>query len=291
MKLGVVFPQTEIGNDPAAIRDYAQAAEQIGYSHLLVFDHVLGADPEKHSPWRGPYTDKSAFHEPFVLFGFLAGQTTTLGLVTGILISPQRQTALIAKQAAAVDVLSKGRLRLGLGVGWNAVEYEALGENFHNRGRRMEEQVELLRKLWTEPVVSFKGRWHQIPDAGINPLPVQRPIPIWMGGMSEPVLKRIARTADGWFPQFQPGDEARAVLERLHGYIREASRPIDAVGIEGRLSASQLPQERWSEAARAWRELGATHLSFNTMGAGFSSPQQHIDAVRRFHDTVAAVAV
>ncbi|HZQ36763.1 MAG TPA: LLM class F420-dependent oxidoreductase [Dehalococcoidia bacterium] len=291
MKLGVVFPQTEIGNDPAAIRDYAQAAEQLGYNHLLVFDHVLGADPEKHSPWRGPYTDKSAFHEPFVLFGFLAGQTASLELVTGILISPQRQTALIAKQAAAVDVLSKGRLRLGLGVGWNAVEYEALGENFHNRGRRMEEQVELLRKFWTEPVVSFKGKWHQIPDAGINPLPVQRPIPIWMGGMSEPVLKRIARTADGWFPQFQPGEEARAILDRLHGYIREAGRSIAAVGIEGRLSASQLPQERWSEAARAWRELGATHLSFNTMGAGFTSPQQHIDAVRRFHDTVAAVAV
>lgn len=291
MKLGVVFPQTEIGNDPAAIRDYAQAAEQIGYSHLLVFDHVLGADPERHSPWRGPYTHQSAFHEPFVLFGFLAGQTTSLELVTGILISPQRQTALIAKQAAAVDVLSKGRLRLGLGVGWNAVEYEALGENFHNRGRRMEEQVELLRKLWTEPVVSFKGRWHQVPDAGINPLPVQRPIPIWMGGMSEPVLKRIARMADGWFPQFQPGDEARAILARLHGYLREAGRPLTAVGIEGRLSASQLPQERWGEAARAWRELGATHLSFNTMGAGFTSPQQHIDAVRRFHDAVAAVAV
>lgn len=291
MKLGVVFPQTEIGNDPSAIRDYAQAAERIGYEHLLVFDHVVGADPERHSPWRGPYTHKSAFHEPFVLFGFLAGQTASLELVTGILISPQRQTALIAKQAAAVDVLSKGRLRLGLGVGWNAVEYEALNENFHNRGRRMEEQVELLRKLWTEPVVSFKGKWHSMPDAGINPLPVQQPIPIWMGGMSEPVIKRIARSADGWFPQFQPGDEARAIMDRLHGYIREAGRPLSAVGIEGRVSASQLPPERWSDTARAWRELGATHLSFNTMGAGFTSPQQHIDAVRRFHDTVAAVAV
>jgi probable F420-dependent oxidoreductase len=291
MKLGVVFPQTEIGNDPTAIRDYAQAAESTGYNHLLVFDHVVGADPERYSPWRGPYTYKSAFHEPFVLFGYLAGQTTRLELVTGILISPQRQTALIAKQAAAVDVLSGGRLRLGVGVGWNAVEFEALGQDFHTRGRRMEEQVALLRALWTQPVVDFDGRWDRVRAAGINPLPVQRPIPIWMGGMSEPVLKRIARSADGWFPQFQPGDEARTILERLRGYIREAGREVSAVGIEGRLSAGQVPQERWGEAARAWRDLGATHLSFNTMGAGFTTPQQHIDAVRRFHDTVAAVAV
>ncbi|HLZ72315.1 MAG TPA: LLM class F420-dependent oxidoreductase [Dehalococcoidia bacterium] len=291
MKLGVVFPQTEIGNDPAAIRDYAQAAEGAGYNHLLVFDHVVGADPAQYSPWRGPYTFQSAFHEPFVLFGYLAGQTRRLELVTGILIAPQRQTALIAKQAAAVDVLSGGRLRLGVGVGWNAVEFEALGQDFHTRGRRMAEQIGLLRALWTKPVVDFDGRWDRVRAAGINPLPVQQPIPIWMGGMSEPVLKRIARLADGWFPQFQPGDEARAILDRLHGYLREAGRPISAVGIEGRLSTSQVPQERWSEAARAWREIGATHLSFNTMGAGFSTPQQHIDAVRRFHDVVAAVAV
>lgn len=291
MKLGVVFPQTEIGEDPAAVRDYAQAAEQLGYEHLLVFDHVLGADPNRPGGFRGPYTFQSAFHEPFVLFGYLAGLTERLELVTGVLIAPQRQTALIAKQAAAVDVLSRGRLRLGLGVGWNAVEYDGLNENFHNRGRRVEEQVEVMRALWTQPVVSFQGKYHTIPAAGINPLPVQRPIPIWMGGMSEPVIKRIARLADGWFPQFRPGDEARATLEQLHGYIREAGRDPSDVGIEGRTSAGQASPDAWAESARQWRELGATHLSFNTMGSGYTSAQQHIDAVRRFMDAAKAVAV
>jgi probable F420-dependent oxidoreductase len=290
MKLGVVFPQTEIGEDPSAVRDYAQAAEQLGYEHLLVFDHVLGADPNRPGGFRGPYTFQSAFHEPFVLFGYLAGLTHRLELVTGILISPQRQTALIAKQAAAVDVLSRGRLRLGLGVGWNAVEFDGLNENFHNRGRRIEEQVEVMRALWTRPIVNFEGKWHKIPAAGINPLPVQRPIPIWMGGMSEPVIERIARMADGWFPQFRPGDEARATLERLHGYIRESGRDPSAVGIEGRTSAGQASPDEWAESARGWRELGATHLSFNTMGAGYSSPQQHVDAIRRFIEAAKAVA-
>jgi probable F420-dependent oxidoreductase len=291
MKLGVVFPQTEIGSDPAVVRDYAQAAEGMGYAHLLVFDHVVGADPNRPGGFRGPYTHESQFHEPFVLFGFLAGLTQKLELVTGILIAPQRQTVLIAKQAAEVDVLSGGRLRLGIGVGWNEVEYEALNENFHDRGRRIEEQVEVLRALWTQPVVNFHGKYHHITAAGINPLPVQRPIPIWMGGMSEPVLKRIARLADGWFPQFQPGDEARAILERLRGYIRAAGRPIEAVGIEGRVSVGQVPEERWAQVAGAWRDLGATHLSVNTMNAGFTSPQQHIDAVRRFLEATAPVAV
>jgi probable F420-dependent oxidoreductase len=296
MKLGVVFPQTEIGSDPAAIRDYAQAAEGAGYNHLLVFDHVLGALPERFEGVnvgfrRPPYTNESRFHEPFVLFGYLAAITQRLELVTGILILPQRQTALVAKQAAAVDVLTGGRLRLGVGIGWNFVEYEALNEDFHSRGRRVSEQIAVMRRLWTEPLVTFKGKWHTIDRVGINPLPVQRPIPVWMGGMSEPVIKRTARLADGWFPQFQPSDESRATLERLRSYAREAGRDPSTIGIEGRMSVAAVPEGEWARRADEWRSLGATHLSVNTMGAGYTSPQQHIDAVLRWKRAVEQVAV
>jgi len=175
MKIGVVLPQTEIGNDPAAIKAYAEAVEDMGFTHILVFDHVLGANPERPGGWKGPYTYRHGFHEPFVLFGFLAAATRRVELVTGIVILPQRQTALVAKQAAAVDVLSGGRLRLGVGVGWNAVEFEALNENFENRGRRSAEQIAVLRALWTQSVVDFRGEFHRISHAGLNPMPTQRP--------------------------------------------------------------------------------------------------------------------
>ena len=200
MKYGVVFPQTEYGNDPQAIKDYAQTAEGLGYDYLLVYDHVLGAHPDRLPGLTGPYTNAHPFHEPMVLFGFLAAVTTNLELVTGILILPQRQTALVAKQTAAVDVLSGGRLRLGIGIGWNYVEYDALGKNFRTRGRQVEEQIEVLRKLWTQPLVTHRTDDHNIDNAGILPLPVQRPIPIWFGGVAEPVLKRAARLGDGWMP-------------------------------------------------------------------------------------------
>ncbi len=291
MRLGVVFPQTEIGSDPAAIRDYTVAVERAGYDHLLVYDHVLGALPERFTEGTGsvrrpPYTHESTFHEPFALFGYLAALTQRLELVTGVLILPQRQTALVAKQAAAIDILSGGRLRLGAGIGWNFTEYEALGEDFHTRGRRMTEQIAVLRRLWTEPVVTFRGRWHTLDRVGISPLPVQRPIPLWMGGMAEPVLRRLARVADGWFPQFQPSADARAIIERLHGYIRAAGRDPAAVGIEGRISVhSDLP-EVLLDSYEAWQALGATHLSVNTMGGGFTSPGQHIDAVLRFKELI-----
>src|SRR5215211_2683125 len=195
MRFGVVFPQTEIGADPAAVKEYAQTADELGYTHLLVYDHVLGADTTiaERRDWRGPYTTEHLFHEPFVLFGYLAGLTQRLELVTGILILPQRQTALVAKQAAEVDVLSGGRLRLGVGVGWNAVEYEGLNENFLNRGARSEEQIAVMRALWSDTAITFKGRWHTIDDAGINPLPVQRPIPVWIGGMAESALRRAGQ--------------------------------------------------------------------------------------------------
>jgi probable F420-dependent oxidoreductase len=282
MNVGVVFPQVEIGQDPGAIAEYAQAVEAMGYTHLLVFDHVLGANPERPGGWKGPYTYRHAFHEPFVLFGFLAAATQRIGLVTGILILPQRQTALVAKQAAAVDVLSAGRLRLGVGVGWNAVEFEGLNESFSNRGQRVEEQLQLMRALWTKELVTFQGRWHRVSDAGINPLPVQRPIPIWMGGESEPVVRRAARLADGWMPHFRPGPEAQAIVDRLHGLVREAGRDPATFGIEGRMTLAQVPPEQRAREMDAWRKMsGITHLCVHTAGLGLKTPAEHVRALEQ----------
>ena len=251
MRVGVIFPQTEIGADPVGVRDYVQASEDMGYDHLIIYDHVLGADTSYHTEWNRPYTFKDMFHEVFVVFGYMAAITTRLELVTSVLVLGQRQSALVAKQAAEVDVLSGGRLRLGIGTGWNHVEYEALGENFHDRGRRSEEQIELMRALWTQEVVDFEGRWHRVPHAGINPLPVQRPIPIWLGGGAEAVVKRVARIADGWFPQFGPDDVGRETLERMHGYAREAGRDPKDIGIEGRIEYANGTPDSWAEQARA----------------------------------------
>jgi probable F420-dependent oxidoreductase len=281
MRIGVVFPQTEIGADPAVIHDYSQAAEGLGYTHILAYDHVLGASTEHRPEWRGPYTDKTTFHEPFVLFGYLAATTWLVELVTGVIILPQRQTALVAKQAAEVDVLSGGRLRLGVGVGWNPVEYEALGENFHDRGRREEEQIELLRLLWTEPVVTFKGKWHTVTEAGINPLPVQRPIPLWLGGHSDAALERAGRLADGWLPQMPAGDKAREAVDKLRKAAHDAGRDPSAIGIEARLNLREGNRETWQAALDWWREIGATHASINTMGMGLSA-REHIRAIEQF---------
>ncbi len=286
MRIGVVFPQTEISADPGAVREYAQAAEDLGYAHLLTYDHVVGADTASRPDWRGPYNLHSLFHEPFVLFGYLAGLTRRLELVTGILILPQRQSVLVAKQAAAVDVLSGGRLRLGVGIGWNAVEYEALGQDFASRGRRSEEQVAVLRALFTQESVTFHGRWHHIEAAGLNPLPRQRPIPIWLGGTAEAVLKRVGRIGDGWFPQGPPVEAARQAIERIHTYAREAGRDPTRIGIEARISIADGSPDDWARTAAAWQSLGATHLGVNTMNAGLSSPQAHIDAIRRFKEVV-----
>jgi probable F420-dependent oxidoreductase len=286
MKIGVVLPQTEIGNDPGAIKAYAEAVEGMGFAHALVFDHVVGANPERPGGWKGPYTYRHAFHEPFVLFGFLAAATRRLELVTGILILPQRQTALVAKQAAAVDVLSGGRLRLGVGVGWNAVEFEALGENFHNRGRRIEEQVEVMRALWTRELITYKGAFHQIPDAGLNPLPVQRPIPIWMGGENEPVQKRMARLADGWMPHFRAGDVGQAAVDKIHGLVRDAGRDPAKFGVEGRMTLAQIPESDWAKELEAWRAMrGISHLCVHTTGMGLGSPDEHVKTLRRFRET------
>src|SRR5437588_11400970 len=222
MQIGVTFPQNEIGTDPTVIRDYAQAAEGMGYRHLVAFDHVLGADPTHRPGWRG-YTHRQMFHEPFVRFGYLA-PLTHREFVPAVIILPQRQTALVAKQAAEVDVLTGGKLRLGIGVGWNPVEYEALGMNFHTRGRVVEEQIEVLRLLWSQEIVSYKGQFHTITEAGRNPLPVRRYIHIWFGCRADVLLRRAARLADGWFPLGQPDDQMQQTIERLRAYIREAGR-------------------------------------------------------------------
>ena len=302
MKIGVVFPQIDIGNDPQAIRDYAQAVEAMGYTHILAYDHVLGANRERYRDLTGPYGHRDAFHEPFVLFGFLAAATQRVGLATGILILPQRQTALVAKQAAAVDVLSGGRLRLGVAVGWNYVEYGALGEDFHTRGKRIEEQIEVLRALWTKELATIEGREHRIADAGVNPLPIQRPIPIWMGGgyksnvspterasgIVEPALRRIAKLADGWFTHVQPGDEGAAGIARFRELVRETGRDPKSVGLEGRVNAFRVAPEEWPREIEWWRRMDATHIEMNTMNAKFGSLDEHLAALGRFAGMVRA---
>lgn len=293
MKLGVVFPQTEIGTDPHTIRDFAQAVEGMGFHHLLVYDHVLGADTAGRPGWLG-YDRHDAFHEPFVLFGYLAAWTTRLELVTGIVILPQRQTALVAKQAAQVDVLSGGRLRLGIGLGWNSVEYEALGMAFHNRGARIAEQIAVLRALWTEEVVTFRGRWHTITEAGLKPMPVQRPIPIWIGGAADAVFRRVAKMADGWIyggglpnPFVRPQPRSpRDLVERLRRAVQAAGRDPATVGIEGRMPIDRGGPDEWRQRADEWRNLGATHLCVVTMRAGFGTPDEHLEALRRFREAV-----
>ena len=286
MRLGAIFPQTEIGADPAAVRDFAQAAEDLGYDHILVFDHVLGADQTKRDIWDKPYNKDDMFHEPFVMFGYLAAITEKIEFTTGVLILGQRQTGLVAKQAAEVDVLTGGRLRLGIGIGWNDVEYEALGQSFSNRGRRSEEQIELLRKLWTEESVNFDGRYHKVSNAGINPLPVQRPIPIWLGGGEDRVIQRIGKMADGWFPQFQPDSAGQEKIGVMREAARIAGRDPKAIGIEGRVSLATDNQSEWEKIAASWDEVGATHFSINTMKAGLKGPDQHIEAIKRFKETV-----
>lgn len=285
MQTGLVYPQTEYPTDPAAVRDYAQTAEALGFTHVLAYDHVLGANPDRPGGWSGPYTHRDPFMEPFVLFTYMAAVTTRLGFIPGILILPQRETALVAKQAATLDVLCGGRFRLGVGTGWNEVEYVALAQDFSTRGQRQEEQLEVLRLLWTLELVTFKGRWHDIPDAGINPLPVQRPIPLWFGGHADVVLRRAARLGDGWLPGFRTAEAAREHLDRLDGYLAEAGRDRATFGLEPRLHWGNGDLDALGRALEGWRAAGATHISLNTMGAGFRTAGEHLAAIRHFAET------
>jgi probable F420-dependent oxidoreductase len=285
VRIGVVFPQTELGGDVGAVRAYGQGVEALGYRHLLAYDHVLGADPDVHAPWRGPYTVATTFHEPFVMFGYLAG-ATTLELVTGIIILPQRQTALVAKQAAEVDLLTGGRFRLGVGLGWNAVEYEALGQRFDRRGRRLSEQIGLLRRLWTEPVVTHNGEFDTVTAAGLAPLPVQRPIPLWIGGSSDAAHRRIGRLADGWFPQVAPGpdlDRAQAVIAAA---AEAAGRDPATLGLEGRVRWNPEDPVRFERQVGKWRDAGASHLAIDTMNTGQVGVDGHLAVLARAAELV-----
>ena len=284
VRVGVVYPHQEIGDDPGRIAAFAQAAEDLGYAHIVAYDHVLGADPaDRPEWWKGAYTHRDAFHEPFVLFGHLAALTRKIEFAFGIVILPQRQTALVAKQAATLDVLSRGRVRFGAGIGWNHVEYQALGLNWRDRAKRIEEQIEVLRLLWTQEIVDYTGRWHRIDRAGIKPLPVQRPIPIWMGADEEVAVRRVARLADGWFSHLAPNDEGRAALERFRGFVREAGRDPAHVGVEGRVAATGSPDE-WAERARTFRDMGMTHLELRTAGSKLPDLDAHIEVMRRFRE-------
>jgi probable F420-dependent oxidoreductase len=290
MKLGMILPQIEIGNDPAIIRDFAQAAEDLGFDHLVAFDHVLGANAASRSDWKGPYSHVDGFHEVFVLFGYLAACTDRIECSTQILILPQRQTALVAKQAAQVDLFSGGRLRLGIGVGWNDVEYEALGEDFTKRGRRCDEQIDVLRELWTKELVNFDGRFHKITDAGLNPLPVQRPIPLWIGGEAEPVIRRTVRKADGWLPrvhgQYATGDGGEALVTRFFEVCEEEGRDPKALGLERWVHNLERGPEEWGRDIEHWRSLGGTHLSLNTIRGNLASPAEHMETMRRYKEAL-----
>lgn len=302
MQMGIFFPQLEIGADPVAIRDFAQAAEDLGYDFVEAMDHIIGVNPASRPGFRGPYTHAAVFHEPFVLMAYVAGLTKRLGLMTAVMVLPQRQTALFAKQAAALDVLSGGRLRIGIGVGWNRDEYAAVGASFADRGARCDEQIELLRLLWTQELVDFTGRFHTVRDAGINPLPVQRPIPIWIGGMADAVLRRIGRLGDGWLPKF-PQIDARllkaglmnraespeALIARVHAIAREAGRDPRAIGIEGRINLIDHTPDDWMRELEAWRAIGATHMHIHSMSGGLDA-DGHIALMRRFREAAGVAA-
>ena len=293
VKLGTVFPQTEIGPDPRAVREFAQAAEVLGYDHILAFEQVIGPSQEHHPTLQATYWQHHLFHEPLAMFGFLAGVTHRIELATGVIVLPMRQTALVAKQAAEVDALSGGRLRLGVGVGIKPPEFEALGQEYGDRGRRCEEQVRLLKELWRQESVDFEGRWHRVTHAGINPLPVQRTIPIWFGGTSEAAMRRTARLGDGWIPHataHRPfaliDGSGAAAIEQLRRYAFEEGRDPGAIGVEVWTNASQGTAAEWAERVRGWEAAGVTHMSLNTMDAGFTDVEEHVDALRRFKEAM-----
>lgn len=287
MKLGVSFPQLGIPADPGAVRAFAQGVEALGFDYLMISDHILGAGPLPGVQRGGGFSNRDQFLDPITTFAFLAGVTTRLNFTTGIIILGQRQAALVAKQAAMVDVLSGGRLRLGVGLGRNEFEYEALGMEFHNRGARCEEQIAVLRALWTQEVVTFKGRWHTINAAGLNPMPIQRPIPILLGGTAESVLRRVGRLADGWIATRYPASDERmaAMIERIRGYAKEAGRDPAHIEVEGRVMLARVDPAVAAHETHLWERLGASHAGVNTWDSGrteFKSPEEHLAALERY---------
>ena len=281
MRIGAVFPQLEAGTDIGAITDYIQNVESLGFDHILAFDHVLGANAASRPGWSGAYQHTDSFYEPITFYSYVAAITSRLELATGVIILPQRQTALFAKQSATLDVISGGRLRLGIGTGWNQVEYEALGENFHNRGKRSEEQINLLRKLWSEELITFKGKFHTVTDAGLNPLPPKRSIPIWFGGMADPVLERVAKIGDGWLPLGSPNEKRKNTFDQLKRYLEQNSRSMSDIGIEAMISMKNSATDIKKDIS-SWVQMGATHISVNTMNCGLEFPGEHVKAISDF---------
>jgi probable F420-dependent oxidoreductase len=264
MKLGVIFPQNVIGGDPAIVRDFAQTAEGLGYVHIIAYDHVLGVDMSAYPDWRGPYTSADLFHDPFTLFSFMAGITERIEFSPQIVILPQRQAVLVAKQAASLDVLSEGRLRLGVGIGWNKVEYIGLNQNFHDRGMRSEEQIAVMRALWAEPHVLFEGQYHTVPNAGINPLPT-KPLEVWIGGGSEKTYNRIGRLGDGWLNIYVSANEIGPALDQIRSSAELAGRDPAEIGLECWVSMGLGTPDEWRAEIETWRNAGATHLALNTI--------------------------
>lgn len=281
MQIGIVFPQHDFNGDPGAIKEFAIRAEALGYGHILAYDHVLGANPDRPGGWQGPYTYKDTFYEPFVLFSYMAAVTKQIEFTSGILILPQRQTALVAKQAATLDVLSHGRLRLGVGVGWNPVEFEALGQKFNERGKRIEAQIRVMRQLWAKPLITVNDKWHTIPDAGINPLPTNGRIPIWLGGHADAVIKRVAQLGDGWIPTRRTPEKMQPLLDKLDHYLSENGRSRSDIGLEAWIMYHDGTPDDWGARLEAWRRARFSHISFNTLRAGLSTPEQHFAAMEK----------
>jgi probable F420-dependent oxidoreductase len=286
MKFNVSFPQANAMADPGAAREFAQMVDDSGFDHLTVSDHVLGANPASRPNWTGRYTVDDPFREPMVMLGFIAACTSRVRLGTSIVILPQRQTALVAKQMAEIDVLSNGRAMLGVGVGWNELEFVGLNEDFHTRGRRMEEQLAVMRALWTERSMTFKGEFHTIDDAGLNTMPVQRPIPIWMGGAAPRVLQRIARLADGWLPSSASVADFKAQYDQFKDLVHEAGRDMSKIAIVPRMTLKRGAESTWPELIEGWATTGATHLGVSTNNTDAADAKEHIGLVRAFAEAV-----
>jgi probable F420-dependent oxidoreductase len=293
MRLGAGFPTLDLGGDPVVIRQWAEAIEALGFDHILAYEHVVGFEGKEHNSAFGPLDTHSTFHEPLVLFGFLAAVTARVELVTGVLVLPQRQTALVAKQTAEVDVLSGGRLRLGIGVGWVSEEFDILGTPYRDRGRRTEEQIAVLRALWTQQPAGFAGDWHQFDQAGISPLPVQRPIPIWIGSHADSALPRVGRLADGWMPVAASADAVAgldAKREIVHRAARDAGRDPGTIGIDAQVVFNWIPEGGWRDYGLAWQAFGATHLTVTTMGLA-GGIEEHLAALKHVRDEMIAAGV
>jgi len=294
MQLGASLPVGDIGTGPTIMRDYAQAVEGLGFDYLVCPDHVLGADPAKIPAGVRMGSNATAYHDPFVLFGFLAGVTKKIGFAAGVLILAQRQAALVAKQAACLDELSGGRFRLGVGVGWNEIEFQGLGMDFHTRGKRSEEQVRFMQALWANPTTTFDGKFHQLTDGGINPRPKSGKVPVWFGGHAEATLKRVAKYGDGFMPnRWPPGDEVLATFAKLREMIKAAGRKPEDVGLDVWVSPGKGTEEDWRRDISFWKKAGVTHITAHTTFTSAihariagKSYDDHLKAITRYRAAV-----